>query len=104
MALSKTGRFLSKAEILGVGVFSPLPRVGQTAAIPRREGTNLGVFVPVWLVLPQSDDTHLGVFDLCHCILLKRGRANSGEFRACWAFCSARKSGKILHILGRFLN
>ena len=24
MALSKTGRFLSKAEILGVGVFSPL--------------------------------------------------------------------------------
>ena len=23
MALSKTGRFLSKAEILGVGVFSP---------------------------------------------------------------------------------
>ena len=25
MALSKTGRFLSKAEILGVGVFSPLP-------------------------------------------------------------------------------
>ena len=26
MALSKTGRFLSKAEILGVGVFSPLPK------------------------------------------------------------------------------
>ena len=26
MALSKTDRFLSKAEILGVGVFSPLPR------------------------------------------------------------------------------
>ena len=25
MALSKTGRFLSKAEILGVGAFSPLP-------------------------------------------------------------------------------
>ena len=25
MALSKTGRFLTKAEILGVGVFSPLP-------------------------------------------------------------------------------
>ena len=24
LALSKTGRFLSKAEILGVGVFSPL--------------------------------------------------------------------------------
>ena len=24
MALSKTGRFLTKAEILGVGVFSPL--------------------------------------------------------------------------------
>ena len=26
MALSKTGRFLNKAEILGVGVFSPLSR------------------------------------------------------------------------------
>ena len=26
MALSKTGRFLSKAEILGVGVFSPLSK------------------------------------------------------------------------------
>ena len=29
MALSKTGRFLSKAEILGVGVFSPLPTEGK---------------------------------------------------------------------------
>ena len=28
MALSKTGRFLSKAEILGVGVFSPLSIYG----------------------------------------------------------------------------
>ena len=27
MGLSKTGRFLSKAEILGVGVFSPLSRM-----------------------------------------------------------------------------
>ena len=31
MALSKTGRFLSKAEILGVGVFSPLSTVCRTA-------------------------------------------------------------------------
>ena len=29
MALSKTGFFLSKAEILGVGVFSPLPILGD---------------------------------------------------------------------------
>ena len=29
MALSKTGRFLSKAEILGVGAFSPLPILGS---------------------------------------------------------------------------
>ena len=28
IGLSKTGRFLSKAEILGVGIFSPLSRVG----------------------------------------------------------------------------
>ena len=30
MALSKTGRFLSKAEILGVGVVSPLSSYGIT--------------------------------------------------------------------------
>ena len=29
MALIKTGRFLSKAEVLGVGVFSPLSKNGQ---------------------------------------------------------------------------
>ena len=29
MALSKTGRFLSKAEILGVGVFSPLSKFNR---------------------------------------------------------------------------
>ena len=28
MALSKTGRFLTEAEILGVGVFSPLSKGG----------------------------------------------------------------------------
>ena len=33
MALSKTGRFLSKAEILGVGVFSPLSKRGGGNAI-----------------------------------------------------------------------
>ena len=32
LALSKTGRFLSKAEILGVGVFSPLPKNPTIAA------------------------------------------------------------------------
>ena len=32
MALSITGRFLSKAEILGVGVFSPLSKVDSVPA------------------------------------------------------------------------
>ena len=32
LALSKTARFLSKAEILGVGVFSPLPISGMIRA------------------------------------------------------------------------
>ena len=47
---------------------------------PQREGTNLGEFGPVWLVLPRCDATNLGVFDLCHFDLLKRGCANSGGF------------------------
>ena len=37
--------------------------MGQTAVIPS-EGTNLGVFVPIWLVLPGCEATALGVFDL----------------------------------------
>ena len=37
---------------------------------PQREGTMLGVFVPVWLVLPPREATNLGVFDLCHFDLL----------------------------------
>ena len=28
---------------------------------PQREGTNLGVFVPIWLALPRCEATHLGV-------------------------------------------
>ena len=30
----------------------------------QREGTILGVFVPIWLVLPRCEATNLGVFDL----------------------------------------
>ena len=37
----------------------------------------MGVFVPIWLVLPKCEATNLGVFDLCHFALLKRGCANS---------------------------
>ena len=51
---------------------------------PRREGTNLGVFVPIWLVLNRCEATNLGVFDLCYFALLKRGCANSGGFGARW--------------------
>ena len=42
-----------------------------------REGTNLGVFVPVWLVLRRGE-----VFDLCRFDPLKWGCANSGGFGA----------------------
>ena len=42
-------------------------RVGRSNnGHPQREGTNLGVFVPIWLVLPRCDATNLGVFDLSH--------------------------------------
>ena len=34
---------------------------------PQREDTNLGVFVPILLVLPRCDATNLGVFDPCGC-------------------------------------
>ena len=44
---------------------------------PQREGRNLGVFVPICLVLLRSEATNLGVFDLCHFAVLKRGCANS---------------------------
>ena len=50
---------------------------------PAREGTNLGVFVPVWLALPQCEGALSGLFDLSHLDLLKRGCANSGVFGAC---------------------
>ena len=49
---------------------------------PQRGGTNLGVFVPIWLVLPRCEATNLGLFDLCHFALLKQGCANSGGFGA----------------------
>ena len=52
-----------------------------------REGTNLGVFAPIWLVLPRREATKLGVFDLCHFNLLKQGCANSGGFGACCDSC-----------------
>ena len=48
----------------------------------QREGINLGVFVPVWLVSPRCEPTDLGVFDLCYFNLLKLGCANSGGFGA----------------------
>ena len=43
MALSKTGHFLSKAEILGVGVFSPLPNYGYLAWMPSESDLSLSV-------------------------------------------------------------
>ena len=60
MALSKTGRFLSKAEILGVGVFSPLPIVSQN------------VFVLVFMGIAQylRDMLQNGVSHRCACVKL----------------------------------
>ena len=43
----------------------------------QREGENLGVFVPICLVLPRWEATNLGVFDLRYFALPKRGCANS---------------------------
>ena len=40
---------------------SPNPRLSSHA---QRGGTILGVFVPIWLVLPRCEATNLGVFDL----------------------------------------
>ena len=49
---------------------------------PQQDGTNLGVFVPIWLVLPWCEAINLGLFDLYHFALLKRGLANLGGFGA----------------------
>ena len=50
----------------------------------QREGTSLGVFAPILLVLPRREATNLCVcvFDLRHFDLLKRGCANSGGLGA----------------------
>ena len=65
------------ASFLSIGSASSKPTQICTARFEQvhsqREGTNLGVFVPVWLVLPQCEAANLGVFDLCHFDLLKRG-------------------------------
>ena len=69
--------------ILGLGHRLFLSHLSRSNGSHRqREGTNLGAFVPVWLVLPRCEATNLGVFDLCHFDPLKRGCANSGGFRA----------------------
>ena len=57
---------------------------------PQREGTNLGVFVPIWLVLRRREATNLGVSDLCHFALSshysKTGLCKFGcGFGARWA-------------------
>ena len=59
------------------------PRLSRSnSGRPQREGTNLGVFVPIWVVLLRCEATNLGVFDLCDFALLKQGCANSGGFGA----------------------
>ena len=46
---------------------------------PQREGTNLGVFVPLWLAFRRGEATNLGVFDLSHFDLLKRQPDMNGD-------------------------
>ena len=78
-----------RAKFGGVNQRSPnppefaQPRLSRSdGGDPQREGTILGVFVPIWLVVPRCEATSLGVFDLCHFALLKRGCPNSGGFGA----------------------
>ena len=61
------------------------PRLSRSnGGHPQQEGTNLGAFDLIWLVLPRCEATNLGVFDLWRFALLKRGCANSGGFGARW--------------------
>ena len=73
---------------------------------PQREGTNLGVFVPVWLVFPRCEATNLGVFAVCHFDLLKRSCANSAGCRARWKVFrpsqSPRKRGILKELRVKF--
>ena len=46
--------------------FAPPGLSRSNGSHAQREGTSLGVFVPIWLVLPRFEATNLGVFDLCH--------------------------------------
>ena len=83
----------AKTTVLSETVFGPFPKISATSKPTRicttsflsrsngghfqRGGTNLGVFVPIWLILPRCEAASLGVFDLCHFALLKRVCANS---------------------------
>ena len=61
------------------------PRLGRSnGRRPQWEGTSLGVFVPVWQVLPWREATNFGAFDLCHFDLFKWCCASSGGFGARW--------------------
>ena len=61
------------------------PRLSRSnGGHPQREGTNLGVFVPIWLVLLRCEATNQGVFDLCHISRLPlagHNKASRTDFR-----------------------
>ena len=46
------------------------PRLRPNGGHPQQEGTNLGVFVPIWPVLRRCEATNSGVLDLCHFALI----------------------------------
>ena len=59
--------------VVDISRFPAQPRLSRVKRPrrPQREGTNLGVFVPIWLVLPRCEATnYLGVFVLCHFALI----------------------------------
>ena len=65
-----------------------------------RLSTNLGVFVPVWLVLPPGVRVQIfGVFDLCHFALLKSGCANLAQILGPWVCLELADSSHLSGVI-----
>ena len=64
----------------------------------QQEGTILGVFVPVWLVLPWCDAANLGVFD---CVISTYSNG-AVQIRVCLELAEMRRPGAVvvqLHLI-----
>ena len=62
------------------------------------EGANLGVFVPIWLVLPRCEATDLGVFDVSHFVTLPLLQKHFVDFffELAWEFCIEKGRGFLV--------